>query len=591
MKILLQENVRILVVDDDASIIDSYRKVLSEKENDELQLGLVSMAGRLFEEPLEPKMPSSPRFNLEVSTSGERARDLVAASVSAGEPYAVVFLDYTLPGINGVETAAEIRRLDPSVEIVLVTGRSDLNVEKLSQEVPPLNKFFYFQKPFNSGELRHLTRALTEKWKVERELEALKNNLENLVIQRTQELTQTNINLEKAKNAAEIAVQAKRDFLATMSHEMRTPLNAILGFAELTSTLEIPFEVREYMKNIHVAGHELLQIITDILDFTRLGQGNVKFDSERVNIAELVLAIKNQFSELAASSQLALTTKIESGCVDAVQASPWGLRRVLAILVSNAIKFTRTGGATIRVSAAPNREGRSCIKFTVEDTGIGISRDEQKTIFSAFSQADSSITRSYDGIGLGLAICKQVFNGMNCQFGFESELNRGSQFWFMLPISGPTELNGAAGNLDEHHGAIQHSITAEDSNTGSAVLVVEDNLTNQLIMVNVVKHHGYTADLAGDGAKALNAVKLNDYKLIFMDCQMPEMDGIEATRAIREAGITSDKTAIIGITANVDEETRKACLEAGMDEYISKPVDVKQIKRLMEQFGLMEKSA
>lgn len=433
MKVLVEENVRILIVDDDESIVESYRKTLRAPEEDTLSTNLASLAGRLFSEPIESAPQRRQDFTLQECYSGEDAMLAVERAIRNDKPFSVIFLDFILPGMDGIETAAKIRRLDPAVELVLVTGRSDLNVETLSQEVPPVNKFFYFQKPFNSGELRHLTRALTEKWKTERELKTLQDNLEDLVEKRTNELMRANRGLEKAKVEVASAVQVKRDFLATMSHEMRTPLNAILGFSELVQAQDIPDYVQDYVENIHRAGCDLLTIITDILDFSNLAQGKVLFERELVDLSPLIETVYNKFIDAAEARGIALEVNIGPNCHGVVNTSAWGLQRVLESLVSNAVKFTKVGSAQIKVSRDDNSKGEACLKFEVIDTGIGITDDCKPTIFSEFSQADSSASRRYDGIGLGLAICKQVFLGMDYEFGFESEVDAGSTFWFKLP--------------------------------------------------------------------------------------------------------------------------------------------------------------
>lgn len=588
MKVLVEENPRILIVDDDASIIESYRKILCVPKEDELGSDLASLAGRLFNEPVEPAPKPRQGYRLKECLSGEEALVAVEQAVRNKETFSVIFLDFTLPGLDGIETAIKIRQLDPSVELVLVTGRSDLNVELLSQDVPPINKFFYFQKPFNSGELRHLTRALTEKWKTERELETLKNNLEELVEQRTQELTQANARLAKARDVAESAVQAKRDFLATMSHEMRTPLNAILGFAELVMSQNIPDDTHEYVENIYGAGCDLLTIVTDILDFSNLARGKVRFDMDAVAVAPLIEHIYQQFVGSARAKGLQLGFEIARECNREISTSAWGLRRILENLVSNAVKFTKSGRVDIQLSQDQDAQGRDCLQFAVQDTGIGIADEMKSHVFSAFSQVDSSTSRRYDGVGLGLAICEKVFRAIGCEFGFESELHAGSRFWFKIPLCDYPPAKATDTVSTAPQAPVHQEAAVREPDDVPAILIVEDNDVNQLIMLNIVKHHGCKADVVANGLEALRQIEQRDYRLIFMDCQMPEMDGIEATRAIRNMHISSEQTAIIAVTANASEENKTACKLAGMDGHISKPIAVDTIRGVLQKYGLTQ---
>ncbi len=369
--------------------------------------------------------------------------------------------------------------------------------------------------------------------------------------------------LERARAAAVSASLAKSAFVANISHEIRTPLNGVLGMLELSmlgNTLgtetagEIVTVSRSFLETAHGSAKLLLGLLNDVLDFSKIEAGRMELESVEFSLSELVSGVASLFASQANVKQIRLSATADPDLY--VAGDPTRLRQVLINLVGNALKFTSEGEVAIIVSASDARPEE--IGFAVRDTGIGIPADKQALIFDAFAQADGDTTRKYGGTGLGLAICQRLISLMDGVLLVESEVGKGSVFKFSLileRVGRPKE----AGNAGE-----------QVALPPLRVLVVEDNPVNQKVACGLLRRHGHTADIAGNGQEALLAVQRKVYDVVLMDIQMPVMGGFEATQEIRflEDG---NRLAIIGLTANASESHRRMCLEAGMDDYVAKP--------------------
>ncbi|MEZ4436655.1 MAG: ATP-binding protein [bacterium] len=386
--------------------------------------------------------------------------------------------------------------------------------------------------------------------------ERLAQTLEQRVADRTAELA-------IARDAALEATRAKSAFLAAMSHEIRTPMNGLLGTAQLLAETRLDPRQRDYVDIIEGSADSLLTVLNDILDFSKIEAGRFIIERRPFSLRETVDASAQLVAELAGRKSLDLVVDLDASVPDRVQGDGTRLRQILLNLVGNAIKFTETGRVELRV-----RPHGDHIRFEVEDTGIGIAPDQIDHLFQPFAQADGSISRRFGGTGLGLAICKRLVELMGGRIGVDSAPRRGSTFWFDLPL--PQDTTAAPAPR-----APEGTTPPTDRPEATArVLVVEDNLVNQKITRWMLERHGYACVVVGDGIRALEAEAHQPFDAILMDCQMPEMDGLEATRRLRARGCT---LPIIALTAGALEDERAACRAAGMNDFVPKPIKMPEL--------------
>jgi len=475
-----------------------------------------------------------------------------AIAKTKAHKFDLILLDIVLPDIDGFEVCFHLKSnyQTQDIPIIFLTAKKEKDsIIKGFQ----LGAVDYIPKPFSKEEL--LARV----------------NL-HLTLRKTQE------ELIKSKELAEDASKAKAIFLANISHEIRTPMNGIIGMIDILKKTKLSQEQHEYIDIIGISGENLLMIINDVLDFSKIEAGQITFEKIQFSLHDEVEEVIKILRYKALQKNLELDFNIQSGVPEFLIGDPLRLKQILINLCNNSLKFTSTGFVKIGIKLLEMNESKVRINFEVQDTGIGISAENQLKLFKSFSQADVSTTRKFGGTGLGLAISKNLVEMMNGKIGIISEEGKGAIFHFDSEF----ELSEPGVSMDKP----VKQINAEAANKKMKILLAEDNIINQKVAILNLQKLGHQVLVVSDGIQAVKKFISEMPDVIFMDIQMPEMDGVEATVNIRawekENGI-QNRVPIVAMTANTLKSDLDMFIEVGMDDYLGKPFNTTDLKQVIER--------
>ncbi|AFL76117.1 response regulator [Thiocystis violascens] len=504
----------------------------------------------------------------------------------------VVLLDIMMPGLDGFEVL-EILKSNPHLahlRVIMLSAKSDVDSKVRAFAAGAVD---FVNKPFEVSELAARLNTQVR-------------------------LSRADAELKQAKSDAESANRAKSEFLANMSHEIRTPLNAIIGMSELLTTTPLDATQRDYVGIIETSGNALLFLISDILDYSKIEAGMLELHPLRFVLQDCVQGALDLVKNKAWEKQLRLTVELDPGLPREFVGDDHRLRQIIVNLVSNAVKFTERGSVAIALAGQEAASSSSSLSggataaggletervyrliLTVQDTGVGIPREAQSRLFQKFSQVDASTTRRYGGTGLGLAICRRLSELMGGGIEVESAgvPGQGSIFrctWLMPAIRHRQAIGSGSGGADGgralvvEYGAVRDPAVTPaldlaqptDPPPRLRILLAEDNPINQMVTLKLLKHLGLQADVVNNGVEAVEASKQSVYDVILMDVQMPELDGIGASRQIRQLPPNHRQPRIIALTANATADDRQACLDAGMNDFATKPIRMEKLVELL----------
>ncbi len=542
------EHSRILAADDDLEIQKLYQTIFSSDRKSDISTTeeLLNLAAGMELSP-QNVSPLQSSYECSVVDQGEKAVALAEQALAEGKPYTVAFLDMRMPpGMDGLETAKRLRALDDRIYIIFVTAYSDRSIDELDQVMEYGTLFL--RKPFVKEEILQMARMLSRNWSKDRQLEQSVSRAE--------------------MDAVNNAMKAKDDFLASMSHELRTPLTAIIGNSEFLAESSLDDDQHDLLRSIEVSSLGLLALINDILDLSKIASGKFSVDHVPYDLNEVIDEVGYIFA--ARAHEAGLSLKVDHPeFTNQLVGDGRRINQVLINLLSNAIKFTEKGTVELKVWA-DEAEGK--LHFRVKDEGIGMTPETLRRLFKPFTQADATISGRFGGTGLGLHISWTLVDLMHGTINVESIEGEGSSFHFILPLE--------VSDLPVSTKRRRCFVTLDCYFNGRA-LIAEDAPELQSLERRVLKSMGLDVTVANNGKEAVDLALSENFDVILMDMQMPEMDGIEATEMLRSIGY---EKPIIALTANVMAQHQSQFEQAGCNGFLAKPIDRHRLQEILGQF-------
>ncbi|VAW88334.1 hypothetical protein MNBD_GAMMA17-1395 [hydrothermal vent metagenome] len=485
----------------------------------------------------------------------------------------LILMDLYMPVCSGSELSRIIRQKEKysGIPIIFLSTESDLNEQMAAMEFGGDD---FLSKPVSPERL-----VATVSNRARRAIEANTISSDLKVI--ASELKTKTIDLDSALTTARSAEVLKSRLIATMSHEIRTPINGMLGILDKLINTELNPQQREFSEIVLSSTESLLSILNDTLDFSKLEAGKMTLENIEFAPVKTINQVHKLFEETASSKGINLRFENEANVPTTIYGDPVRLKQVLINLINNAIKFTDHGEITTSVSVKSNEDNHLVLLFKIIDQGVGLTINQQNSIFDEYSQAESSTSRTHGGTGLGLSICQKLSKIMGGEIGVSSNPGRGSTFWFTAKFS-----EHPSSSIRDTNDITIDTFPIDYSAQKPLVLIAEDNDVNQMIISSYLQKHGIASHIASNGEIAVTKKNSGHYDIIFMDCQMPVLDGYQATRIMRHQEESNDgiRTPIIAMTGNVLTGDREKCLNAGMDGYLSKPINKQKLAVLLEEF-------
>ena len=506
-------------------------------------------------------------------------RDILAKKLKeSDEKYRNLFENYS-DGIYIYDEHSNI--IDANEKILLMLGYSKeeflkLNLSEIYENYEKENKYVTskFETYLKNKNGNSISVEISKNSFENENITFFREFVRDITIRKSIELS-----LHSAKQKAEESTKAKSMFLSTMSHEIRTPMNGVLGMSQLLLETKLTSEQLDIVKTIQKSGEILLSIINNILDFSKIEADKIDLENNPFNIIRMIEDVFEVFYTISKTKNIQLLYVIDEKIPSWVSGDITRLKQILMNLVNNALKFTEEGQITVSVNLIEKRGNFIDIYFSIKDTGIGIHEEKIKTLFKPFNQSDPSITRNYGGTGLGLSISAKLVSLMGGKISVISS-SKGSEFLFNVTLESDNNSTKVYTGSKLNSNFIEKDLFEK---IPLSILVAEDNDLNRKLILKVLKVMGYSVDTAINGLEVVNKVMDTHYDIIFMDVQMPEMDGITATKDIIDLNLT--KPIIIAVTANSTKEDRDFCLASGMDDYISKPISIVDIQNLIKKWG------